>query len=393
MAGVMTEQHMGTENVVCGLKVVNEATGKDLDGFISSLPGFTVEKNASAGQWDLLVIETNGNADREISFAREALASQMTKNIFFTSSQMDPKVLLEALRIGAKGFFRQPIDFNEVRETLMRIREEKKALHGDEEPALKGKIVSVIGSKGGAGTSIVAANVAMSLASLEGADAAVFVDVNEVFGDAPLLFNIEHPVDWVEISKNISRLDATYLMTILFKHESGLYVLPGPAAPAEQEEMGRVMESLLRLMQGLFQYIIVDGGRRLDQLSRSILKLSDRVLVVTQLTLSGIINASRLQKLFQESGRPAADAVDIVVNRFTKRDAAFLKEAEKLLNRRIEWCIPNDYRTAMAAIDESKSLMSVDRKAEISLRMLDLAMAIAGRDEKRPARSRFLGLI
>jgi len=197
----------------------------------------------------------------------------------------------------------------------------------------------------------------------------------------------------MEVSKNISRLDATYLMTILFKHESGLYVLPGPAAPAEQEEMGRVMESLLRLMQGLFQYIIVDGGRRLDQLSRSILKLSDRVLVVTQLTLSGIINASRLQKLFQESGRPAADAVDIVVNRFTKRDAAFLKEAEKLLNRRIEWCIPNDYRTAMAAIDESKSLMSVDRKAEISLRMLDLAMAIAGRDEKRPARSRFLGLI
>ena len=153
------------------------------------------------------------------------------------------------------------------------------------------------------------------------------------------------------------------------------------------------MESLLRLMQGLFRYVIVDGGRRLDEISRSILKLSDKVLVVTQMTLSSIINASRLQKLFQESGYPAADAVDIVVNRFTKRDAAFLKEAEKLLSRRIEWCIPNDYRTAMAAIDESKSLMSVDRKAEISLRMLDLAMAIAGRDEKRPAKSRFLGLI
>ena len=157
--------------------------------------------------------------------------------------------------------------------------------------------------------------------------------------------------------------------------------------------MGKVMESLLRLMQGLFRYTIVDGGRRLDEISRSILKLSDKVLVVTQMTLSSIVNASRLQKLFQESGHPAADAVDIVVNRFTKRDTAFLKEAEKLLNRRIEWCIPNDYRTAMAAIDESKSLMSVDRKAEIALRMRDLAMAIAGHDEKRVAKGRFLGLI
>ena len=82
---------MGTENIVCGLKVANEAVGKELDGFISSLPGFTVEKDIASGQWDLLVIEVNGNADGEISFARDALASNMTKNIFFTSPQMDPE--------------------------------------------------------------------------------------------------------------------------------------------------------------------------------------------------------------------------------------------------------------------------------------------------------------
>jgi pilus assembly protein CpaE len=382
---------MGTEHVICGLKVESEAIGKDLDGFISSLPGFTVEKNVQSGRWDLLVIEVNGNADRELGFAREALASHMTKNIFFTSSQMDPKVLIEALKIGAKGFFRQPIDFNEVRETLMRIREEKKARRGDE-PASKGKIIYAIGSKGGAGTSTVAANLATSLASMEGPDAAAFIDVNEVFGDAQLFFSIERPVDWVEISKNIRRLDATYLMSILFKHDSGLYVLPGPATPAEHEDMGKAMESLLRLMQGLFRYIIVDGGRRLDEVSRSILKLSDKVLIITQMTLSSIINANRLQKLFEESGYTAA--VDIVVNRFTQRDMTFLKEAENLLGRSIEWRIPNDYRTAMTAVNESKSLMAVDRKADLSLKMRDLALAIAGKDEKRPAtKSRFLGLI
>ncbi|MGD0487214.1 MAG: hypothetical protein ABSB94_08470 [Syntrophorhabdales bacterium] len=381
---------MGTEHVICGLKVESEAIGKDLDGFISSLPGFTVEKNVQSGRWDLLVIEVNGNADRELDFAREALASHITKNIFFTSSQMDPKVLIEALKIGAKGFFRQPIDFNEVRETLMRIREEKKARRGDE-PVNKGKIIYAIGSKGGAGTSTVAANLAMSLASMEGPDAAAFIDVNEVFGDAPLLFGIERPVDWVEISKHISRLDATYLMTILFKHDSGLYVLPAPAIPAEHENTGKAMESLLRLMQGLFRYIIVDGGRRLDEISRLILRLSDKVLIVTQMTLSSIVNANRLQKLFQESGYTAA--VDIVVNRFTQRDTTFLKEAENLLGRSIEWRIPNDYRTAMTAVNEGKSLTAVDRKADLSLKMRDLALAIAGKEEKRPAKSRFLGLI
>jgi pilus assembly protein CpaE len=345
---------MGTENVICGLKILSEAVGKDLDGFISSLPGFTVAKNIESGRWDLLVLEVNGNADREIGFARDALASNMTKNIFFTSSHVDPKVLIEALKIGAKGFFRQPIDFNEVRETLMRIREEKKARRDDEQPARKGKIVTVIGSKGGVGTSTVATNVAINLASIEGPDAVAFIDVNEIFGDAPILFNIEHPVDWVEVSKNISRLDATYLMTILFKHDSGLYVLPAPMMPAEREDMAKVMDSLLCLMRGLFRYVIVDGGRRLDEISKSILKLSDKVLIVTQMMLSSIVNANRLQKLFQESGHPPADAVEIVVNRFAKRDISFLREAEKLLNKRIEWCMPNDYRTAITAVNESK---------------------------------------
>ncbi len=381
---------MGTGNMRCGLKMETEAVGKELEGIISSLPGFTVEHNGGTGPYDLLVVEVNGNADREIGFARDALASHMTKNVFFTSSHMDPKVLIEALKIGAKGFFRQPLDFNEVKETLMRVREEKNVLKDDEQPAKEGKLIYAIGSKGGVGTSTVAANLAMSLASIEGPDAVAFIDVNEVFGDAPLFFNIERPVDWVEISKNISRLDGTYLMTILFKHESGLYVLPAPQMPAEEEDMGKVMESLIRLMQGLFRYIIVDGGRRLDDVSRSILKLSDRVLVITQLTLSSVINANRLQKLFRESDYTAA--VDIVVNRFTKKDTVFLKEAEKLLGRSIEWCVPNDYRTAMAAINEGKPLTAVDRKAEVSLKMADLAMSVAGREEKKPAKRTFLGL-
>ncbi|MGD0230350.1 MAG: AAA family ATPase [Syntrophorhabdales bacterium] len=381
---------MGTDTVLCGLKVVSDEAGRELEWFISSLPGFTVEKNAS-GPWDILILEVNGKSDRELGFARNALASNMTKHIFLTSPNMDPKVLIEAINMGAKGFFRQPIDLNEVRETLMKIRDEKKGAQGDE-PVSRGKIITVMGSKGGVGTTTLAANIATNLAELEGPHAAAFVDANEVFGNAPLVFNIERPIDWTEVWKNITRLDATYLMTILFKHDSGVHVLPAPAMPAEDDGVARVMESLLRLMQGLFRYIIVDGGLRLDDMGRSILRLSDKVLVVTQLTLPCLINVNRLQKLFQELGYPVSDAVEVVVNRFTKKGVLSLVDAEKSLNRKIQWCIPNDYRTTMSAINESRSLTSVDRKAEVSLKVRDLARALAGKASTRPEKRGFLGL-
>jgi pilus assembly protein CpaE len=382
------EEAMERENVICALKVENRAVRKDLDGFISSLPGFTVEKSDSCARCDLLVIEVNGHAEQQLDFARDALTSHVTKNIFFTSPDADPGILIQALKIGVKGFFRQPVDFNEVRETLMGIREEKRRA-GDEQPIRKGKIIYTLGSKGGVGTSTVAANLAMSLAATEGPGAVVFLDVNEVFGDAPLFFNIERPVDWMDVSRNMSRLDATYLMTILFKHESGLYVLPAPAMATDASGMGKVMQELLHLMQSLFRYVVVDGGRRLDEVSRSIIKMSDRVLVITQMTLSSVINANRLQKLFQEWGY--TNTIDIVVNRFTKKDAAFQKDAEKVLGRELEWRIPNDYRTAMAAINEGKPMTAVDRKADVSLRIRDLAMAVAGRCEEKPSKKSFLG--
>ena len=75
-------------------------------------------------------------------------------------------LLIEAMRAGVKEFFPQPLNKEEVKRALQRLRlqQSPQQRRKAEGPTKQGKIINVIGSKGGVGTTTVAVNLATSLA-------------------------------------------------------------------------------------------------------------------------------------------------------------------------------------------------------------------------------------
>lgn len=382
---------MAPDVINCGLRVRIDTLGRQLEDAVQSVPGFKALKATGSGPWDLMIVEIGDNAAEDLDFARTSLASGLVRNIYITSASPDPQVLLEALNLGAKGFFRQPIDKDEVKSALQKIRDQ---IEGQRpvKAVKQGKVISVFGAKGGVGTTTVAVNLATSMLELEGVNSVALIDINQPFGDIPLFLNIDHPVDWAEISRNMARLDATYLMSILFKHTSGLYVLPAPSTLIDDENIPRVMETLIRLMQSLFDYIVVDSGNRLDAMARSVLKVSDRTVIVAVLTLPCLVNVRRFQEVFRRLGYPPEDKVDVVINRFIKKSAISLQEAEETLNKKVLWSVPNDYRITMTAINQGKPLSSMDRGAETTVKMRGLAGVLSGKAEKKREKRGLFGL-
>ncbi len=155
-------------------------------------------------------------------------------------------------------------------------------------------LIDVIGSKGGVGTTTAAVNLASALVDL-GKQVAL-VDMNLMFGEVPVLLNMNASFHWGEIVRNISRLDSSYLMGILSKHASGLYVLPSPPEldGFKGNETSAVVDKLLRLMQGMFDFVIVDGGHSLDDTSLKGLEVADSVFLVTELSLPCLTNVKKL---------------------------------------------------------------------------------------------------
>jgi pilus assembly protein CpaE len=366
------------------LEIKDQKLKEDIETILSSVDGFYIKKTDTPPSCDLLILELGTEPQKDFQFILSCHASQSVREVFLTSSRAEPDVLIQALRAGAKEFFSQPIRTEEVRAGLLKFKERQQNLQLNQGEK-RGKVIDVIGSKGGVGTTTIAVNLATTLAESKQSPTVALIDINLLFGEIPIFLNMEAEsrFNWGEVAKNSSRVDSTYLMSVLSKHRTGVYVLPSPAEldgvyPATPE----IMESVLNVMRRLFDFIVVDGGQSVDEISFKMLELSDRVLAVAVLNLPSLTNLKRLSSTFQNLGYPGEDKVKVVINRYQKKSPISLKEAEESLKQKIHWLIPNDFNTTMSAINQGKTLSAVSHSAEITKNLREFASTFLKSAEK-----------
>ncbi len=374
-----------TENAVfVRLGVRNEKTRKDLEEVISSVGGFELQISVDSAPCDLLILETDGDTGKEFQLIQDLQVSGKVKEVFVTSPRLEPDLLLQALRAGVKEFFSQPIQRDEVRTGLLKFRERRGLLQQKGIEKKRGKIIHFISSKGGVGTTTIAVNLAASLSESNGSSVAL-IDMSLPFGQIPIFLNTETSFNWGEVLRNISRVDETFLMGVLSRHRSGVYVMPSPATLEDVSvETPEMVEKLLSLMQNLFDFILVDGGQRLDHVSLRSLQMSDTVFMVTVLNLPCLTNAKKLLWTFQRLGFPLRETIRIIANRYQKKSSISLKEAEEAVSEKIHWLVANDYHLTMSAINQGKTISEVASGSEVGKSLRELAGTFFLKGQKKP---------
>ena len=249
-------------------------------------------------------------------------------------------------------------------------------------PQARGKIFNIIGSKGGVGTTTISVNLAVSLAQLEGTPSVGLIDLNPFLGELPLFLDIKATFDWHELVKNIHRVDSAFLMSIMAKHSSGIYVLPSAMALDGTMATTDVIDRLLTIMKTVFDYIIIDSGKYLNDTSLKMLNYSDKVLLATVLDLASLTNTKKLLKIFQDLGFPGKGKVEILINRSQKRNLISPNEAEKTLNKPIFWSIPNNFQATTSAINQGIPIPLLEPKSELAKNFKELASLLTGKKIK-----------
>jgi len=385
---------MADKNISVVLEIRSQNVRGDFEKIISVMEGFRLQNSGTQTPCDLLILEVGDNLKREFQLIESILASGMAMEVFLTSSRLESDLLIHALRAGAKEFFPQPIKKEEVVNALLKFKERKESLKPAKEKKKRGKIIDVVGSKGGVGTTTIAVNLATSLRESEGSPSVALIDMNLLFGEIPIFLSIETAFNWGEVARNISRLDATYLMSILSKHASGVYVLPSPTGlDGVNVASPEIIEKLLNEMEEVFDFIIVDGGQPLDDVSLKILEMSDDVLLVAILSLPCLTNVKRLLWTFRRLGYPSEKNIKIIISRYHKKSTIPLKEAEESIDNKIYWLIPNDFSTTMSSINRGKTLSSIAPKEEITKNLKDLASTFLKKTREKEKWSPVIKLI
>jgi pilus assembly protein CpaE len=370
---------MTTDNVFIRIEVKNIKVTNKLGQIIRSIDGLKVQSPDDTHRTDLLIYGLGNDSGKGFQLIESLLNAGAVDEIFLTSENPDHEVLMQAIRSGVKEFLSQPLKEEEERQALRRFKE-RRGEFKNKKPAKFGKIINVVGTKGGVGTTTIAVNLAASLAEEKGDRSVALVDMNMVYGEIPLFLEIKPKHNLDEITKHISRLDTTFLMNVLSKSSTGIYVLPSPSHfNGGASTNPKIMERLLGVMRKMFDFVVIDGGQSLGEISLKILEISDTVLLVSVLSLPCLSNTDKLLKSLDDLGYPVKKKIKILINRHLKNSEISLKDAEDAIGKKIFWTVPNDYGTTLSAINQGKVLSQIAAKAAITRNLRDLADAVNGR--------------
>ena len=372
---------------------------KDINGryaieeVISSLGGFFIQKPGEETPCDILIMEVGANPEKDFALASNFQTSGIAKEVFLTSSITNPEILIEALKIGVKGFFTQPINKEDVTKSLLKFKRQQESIKASISPGKKGKIIDVFGCKGGVGTTTIAVNLAVSLAELEDAPSVALMDMNRILGEVSQFLNTDKTFNWGELASNINRLDKTLLTSILQKHSSGVHVIPSPVKMSDDYTPNPVfLQALIELMQTMFDYIVIDSGQFIDAGSRLIMRLADKVLFVLILSVACINNYKKINDALLDHGYTCATNSEIIVSRYVENSPISIKDMETVLGKKVLCSIPNQYHLVSSAINQGKPIRDINDHANIYKIFRTLASILSGKPEKEKVRGSLFGL-
>jgi len=381
---------MPDKTLLVHVKVGNRIVRKKLEEIIQSDPDLRVRGSGDTRRPDLVIYELGDDTERDFQVLQSLMNSDALGEIFLTSNRTDSQLLLKAMRMGVKEFLLQPLNEQEVRQALAGFKGRRGAsdLTG---PGKVGRIISVIGSKGGVGTTTVAVNLAVSLAERKAEQSIALVDLNAVVGEIPLFLAVKPSYHWGEIMQNIGRLDSAFLMNIMVRHGSGLYVLPSPSKlngyPVATPD---TTQRVLNVLRDIFDVVVIDGGQSMDSAYLKVIEMSDTLLIISILSLPCLHNTHNLLQSLKSLSILPQDRMQVVINRHLKKSDVSIREAEESIRKKIFWSIPNDYKATMSAINQGKPLSQVVRKASVTQSIREMAHYLVqedkGDNKKRPKR-------
>ena len=333
---------------------------------IKSDDRFAVVSGKNETEPDLLIHELSENWEQDLGRIRSYLEFAENTDVFIVSENSDPQILLQAMRVGVKEFLPGPLETKTVADSLSRFKDRHEKKLQKAQGSL-GKIISVIGSKGGVGTTTIAVNLADALIKKQIAPAVAIIDMNMVFGDIPMFLDIAPKHSWGDITKGFDRLDEFFLANVMTKSDGGLHVLASPRYLDDNPlPTSRMMEALLTLMTQKYDYIVIDLGQSLNDAAFKTLQLSSLVQIVTIQSLPCLSNANRLIQSLLKRNFTSESNLNIVLNRYIKRGMVTLETAKEGLGQKIGWIVPNDYDTSMTAINSGKTLFDTAPKSKIA---------------------------
>ena len=291
------------------------------------------------------------------------------------TAEGDVEQKVRGLRAGADDYLVKPFHPAEL---LARIKSllarfaPRDALVG--RPPL-GRVLAFYGAKGGVGTTTIAINAAIALHRELGRRVCL-VDANLQFGDHRVFLDLGLDRKSIVDVVTAPTIDADLFRKVVVNHDSGVDLLLAPPSPETAELVTTEhMAQILETLRGLYDYVVVDVDKRLDEMNLGIFDAADFLFVVMTADLSCLKNVRLVLETLGHIGYEDA-RVKLVLNRSNAFTGISVKNAEGALKRPIDHQVLNEYRGAISALNSGAPVMFSKADSPLGRSFHDFARVI-----------------
>jgi pilus assembly protein CpaE len=344
-----------------------------------------VEAYQSAPTPNVIILESE-NRGHEVLTGLDRLADYCDAGtrVIVIGSMNDVTLYRELVKRGVSDYLISPVSVLQVVRAIC-------GLYSAPDAKPVGRIVAVVGAKGGVGASTVAHNIAFSIARDLRLDAVV-TDLDLAFGTAGLDFNQDPPQGIAEAVFSPDRVDNAFVDRLLAKCTDHLNLLAAPATLDRVYDFGAdAFDSIFDSLRVAVPCVVLDVPHQWTGWTKQTLVGADDVLIVAAPDLANLRNTKNIYD-FLKAARPNDRHPRYCLNQVGVPKRPEIKAADfaKALEDEPMAIIPFEPQLFGAAANNGQMIAEISANHKTAEMFRTLAQDLTGRSEPKKQRSGFL---
>jgi pilus assembly protein CpaE len=336
---------------------------------------------------NVIILETEPHRDILAGLDQLATVCDAGTRVVVIGSDDDVAPYRELVRRGVSDYVIGPVNPLDVVRSIC-------SLFSASEAVAVGRMIAIVGAKGGVGASTVAHNVAWAIARDLALDSVV-IDLDLAFGTASLDYNQDPLQGIANAVFSTDRLDTSLMDRLLAKCTDHLSLLAAPASLDRVYDFGaEAFDSIFDTLRMTTPCIVLDLPHQWSAWTKRALVGADDILIVAEPDLANMRNTKNMLNLLK-GARPNDRTPLYCLNqvRMPKRPEITAREFAKAIESQPIAAIPFDSRMFGEAANNGQMIAEIAAKHRTTEMFLQIARRLTGRGETTKSRSSFLSPI
>ena len=343
-----------------------------------------IEAYRTAPTPNVIILETEPRGDILAGLDQLATVCDPGTRVVVIGKVNDVTLYRELVRRGVSDYVIAPVTTIDVVRSIC-------GLFSAPEAKAVGRIIAIVGAKGGVGASTVAHNVAWAIARDLALDSVV-ADLDLAFGTAGLDYNQDPPQGIADAVFSPDRVDTAFVDRLLSKCTDHLSLLAAPATLERVYDFGaEAFDSVFDTLRATMPCIVLDVPHQWSGWTKRALIGADDILIVAAPDLANLRNTKNLFDMLKAS-RPNDRAPLYCLNQVgvPKRPEINANEFAKAIESQPIAAIPFDPQMFGSAANNGQMIAEISAGHRTSEMFLQIAQRLTGRGESKKSRSSLL---